>query len=246
MRALLHLGGSGVAREIPDARSVGLMTSFRLFHLRVAGFVALAATAACQGSSSGDEGSSVLTSDDTAAPAHVVQGTSTYTKDYCIECGDVRPTFSDLEQLGVQRAAETDALWNCTTAGYVDCVPLAVRMNGCNSFGPGPGTNIACTAQSTAADRTTTGVSFGAPVLGTATYTKDYCIECGDARPSFSDLEQLGVQRAAEADAVAKCSKAGFAGCAVVAVRLSGCNSFGTGPSTNIACTAQASATGTH
>lgn len=150
MRALLHLRGSRVAREIPDARPVGLMTSFRLLHLGVAGFLALAATA-CQGSSPGDEGSSVLTSDDTAAAAHVVQGTSTYTKDYCIECGDVRPTFSDLEQLGVQRAAETDALWNCTTAGYLDCVPLAVRMNGCNSFGPGPGTNIACTAQSTAA-----------------------------------------------------------------------------------------------
>jgi hypothetical protein len=219
---------------------------FRLSYLRVAGFLALAATAACSSSASPDEGWSVVTANDTSATAHVVQGTATYTKDYCIECGDARPTFSDLEQLGVQRAAESDALWNCTTAGYLDCVPLAVRLNGCNSFGTGPSTNIACTAQATATDRTTAGATFGAPVLGAATYTKDYCIECGDARPTFNDLEQLGVERAAENDAIAKCTKAGFNSCAVVAVHQSSCNSFGTGPSTNIACTAQASATGTH
>jgi hypothetical protein len=221
------------------------MTFFRLSRLHALGLLALAATAAC-GQSPSDEASSVATSQETAAAAHVVQGTSTYTKDYCIECGDPRPAFSDLEQLGVQRAAETDALWNCTTAGLLDCVPLAVRMNGCNSFGSGPSTTIACTAQATAADRPTDGVTYGAPVLGTSTYTKDYCIECGNPRPSFSDLEQLGVQRAAETDAIAKCTKSGLGGCAVVAVRLSSCNSFGPGPSTNIGCTAQASATGTH
>jgi hypothetical protein len=211
----------------------------------VGALLVLVTTAACSAQS--EEPTAQLLADDTVATtSHLVEGKSEYNKDYCIECGDSRPSFSDLEQLGVQRAAEADAVWECTSAGFLNCAPVAVRLNGCNVFGTGPTTTIACSAQATASDRQNMVGTLGAPVQGKATYTKDYCIECGNPRPSFSDLEQLGVQRAAENDALAECAKAGFQNCAVIAVHVSGCNTFGSGPTTTIACSAQAAATGQH
>jgi hypothetical protein len=217
------------------------MTSYRL--ALVGAFLVLVAAPACSANS--EEPTSELLSADTAGTGpHLLQGKSTYAKDYCIECGGSRPSFNELEQLGVQRAAEEDALWSCTSAGYQGCVALAVRMTSCNGFGSGPTTTIACSAQATASDRQNAAGAFGPPVQGKATYTKGYCIECGDPRPSFNDLEELGVQRAAETDAISQCTNAGFQNCAVLAVRLSGCNDFGPGPSTTIGCSAQATATG--
>jgi hypothetical protein len=59
--------------------------------------------------------------------------------------------FTDLEQLGVQRQAEIDAINKCITANAEDCVILnATAITTCNTSAPGPGYAKQCVAKAVA------------------------------------------------------------------------------------------------
>lgn len=67
------------------------------------------------------------------ALAATFQGAVKYTKEYCAgpHCGS-KPRFDHLEQLGVERAAELDALSECASAGFAKCYTTSVRITSCN------------------------------------------------------------------------------------------------------------------
>jgi hypothetical protein len=68
-----------------------------------------------------------------------------------------------------------------------------------------------------------------------------YSTPWNDVRPSFSDLEQLGVEKAAEQDAVQKCAAAGNSVCYIVASSITYCNEEVNGPN-EIDCAGRATA----
>jgi hypothetical protein len=65
------------------------------------------------------------------AGADQIQGNSHYRKLW----RDSRPNFYDLEQLGVRKAAEDDAVQNCRQSGYSHCYPVSSQISSCNYSG---------------------------------------------------------------------------------------------------------------
>jgi hypothetical protein len=90
-----------------------------------------------------------------AAPARAdtLTGASKYTADWCPtgqDCGR-RPSFSDLEQLGVRKAAEDNAVSSCFAAGYAACYPTSSQITSCNGTEFSGGIlRITCEASATA------------------------------------------------------------------------------------------------
>lgn len=119
--------------------------------------------------------------------------------------------FSPLEQLGVQRSAENDAVLACQEAGHDNCVPLNSKISTCNGF--------ACEADALAGLFT---VSAGAAIKvfkGQSEWKKSSYSE-------FSPLEQLGVEKSAEDKAVMNCQSEGLSGCAGFKALVASCNGF--------------------
>jgi hypothetical protein len=65
--------------------------------------------------------------------ADTFRGSSSYTK---LWSGDSQePRFYDLEQLGVRKAAEDNAVQNCLAQGHTQCYPTSSQISGCNYTG---------------------------------------------------------------------------------------------------------------
>jgi hypothetical protein len=62
-----------------------------------------------------------------------IPGTAGYTKLWSRD--NSRPQFSELEQLGVRKAAEDNAVQDCYSAGHTLCYPQSSQTMGCNYSG---------------------------------------------------------------------------------------------------------------
>ncbi|MFA6584704.1 MAG: hypothetical protein WCS77_10440 [Elusimicrobiaceae bacterium] len=117
--------------------------------------------------------------------------------------------FTPLEQLGVKKSAEEEAVSLCIAGGYSGCVTIGSQLDSCNGF--------ACAATGMAASR--------AFVPGASVFSvkKQWTMS---SYKEFSPLEQLGVKKSAEDAAVSACIAQGNSGCVAIGSQLGSCNGF--------------------
>lgn len=115
--------------------------------------------------------------------------------------------YSSLEQLGVRKSAEEDAVAKCTAQGLAGCVAVGSVIESCDSY--------RCIGS---------GLAFAlVPAAGAAVFSAEKEWTGGDG---FSPLEQLGVRKSAEDKAVAKCQAQGLMGCVAIGSSIGTCNSY--------------------
>lgn len=113
--------------------------------------------------------------------------------------------YSLLEQLGVRKSAENDAIYDCQAAGFLNCVATGSRIITCGEY--------FCSADGSAASLV--------PVPGAAVFSMSKELHLPE---KFSELDQLGVRKSAENDAINKCKAKGLSGCVVVVSSLDFCD----------------------
>lgn len=115
--------------------------------------------------------------------------------------------FGALEQLGVRKSAEENAVAKCQAQGLSGCVAIGSTISECNTY--------KCSATATAIPLI--------PVSGAVVFSaaSKYSGSSG-----FGALERLGVRKAAEEQAVAKCQTQGLLGCVAIGSTISECDTY--------------------
>lgn len=116
--------------------------------------------------------------------------------------------FGALEQLGVMKSAEQNAVIKCLENGNISCAATASQITNCN--------NYSCEANATARALPS---RKGTSVKGSSRWTQS-------SYKHFDALEQLGVLKSAEQNAVLKCQEQGLSDCAPIGSQITNCSNY--------------------